>query len=204
MRPSIEYATPVWCFRATQDHLDALDVLQARVWRRILLSSNIPFDRQESKENLNKMCQVESLQWRRQVLSLVILFKYIHSRPDYLATFHITITKSARRPNKLVFNRHGRALSSMFLFRIGTLWNCLPPQTTAILCLADFLKSMSSTKLRRNSFTIAKASTDDLTSTLYVFCSSALSIFAPPVPLTPCPCVAFTPPSFTASSNTAH
>ena len=108
----------------------------------ILKSSNTTFDKFETKENLKKLCIIQSLHFRRQFLSLVTLFRCIHSHPNYLAMFHITVTKSERCPNKLVFHSHGRILSSMFLFQAGTLWNCLPPTITSIINIAGFKREL--------------------------------------------------------------
>ena len=47
-----------------------------------------------------------SLQFRCTYISLAVLFKFIHFHFDYLQHFQITITRSARRPNKLVFQSH--------------------------------------------------------------------------------------------------
>ena len=64
---------------------------------------NILFDPHETKEILNIMCDLESLQFRRQSLSPLSLSDIIHNHPDYLQQFNITLSSSARRPNKLVF-----------------------------------------------------------------------------------------------------
>lgn len=138
VRPAIEYSAAVWCFTINKTHLKLLDILQARVCRRFLRSSKIAFDPLESKENLNLMCGLQSLEYRRQYISLVILFKIIHLNPEYLARFKIMISSSARRPNKLVFNAHGRHMSKLFFHSVGRLWNSLPAELTAINSLAEF------------------------------------------------------------------
>ena len=84
------------------------------------------------------LCSLQSLKYRRQIISLVTLFKFIHFHPNYLEQFNIYITKSTRRPNKLVFNNHGRVLSSLFMHRIGNMWNCLPPSLTSLDNLSKF------------------------------------------------------------------
>ena len=143
VRPTVEYAVPVWCFSLTVAQLSALDILQARVCRRILKSFNIPVDFHESKGNLNEMCHLQSLKYRRQYLSLILMYKFIHFHPEYLERFNVSVTHSARRPNKLVFKKHGKYLSSLFIFRIGMLWNCLPPAITAVSNLSDFKNILS-------------------------------------------------------------
>ena len=57
--------------------LSALDVLQAKVCRAFLRKKAVQFDTHETKENLNKLCFLESLHYRRQHISLVLLFKYV-------------------------------------------------------------------------------------------------------------------------------
>ena len=86
--------------------------------------------------------KLESLQFRRVYISLTVLFKFIHHHSDHLQRFQITITPSARRPNKLVFQSHGRFSSSLFLHKIGTLWNCLVPQLTSVTSLPEFRKAL--------------------------------------------------------------
>ena len=138
VRPTVEYAIPVWCFRLTASQLESLDTLQAKICRCLLRSAKIDFDRYESKNNLNRLCNLESLHFRRTCISITVLFKYIHWHPDYLSRFDINISSSARRPNKLIFNSHGRISSSLFLHKIGKLWNCLPPRLTSQDSLSKF------------------------------------------------------------------
>lgn len=140
VRPTIEYAVSVWCFRLPAALLSKLDVLQARICRRYLRSMKVVFDIHETKESLNMKCNLQSLKYRRQFLSIVILFKYIHFHPDYLQRFNLAISKSARRPNKLVINCHGTQMSSLFLLKAAKLWNCLPPSTTSLDNLVAFKK----------------------------------------------------------------
>ena len=66
----------------------------------------------------------------------------IHNNPRYLSTFNITVTRSERRPNKLLFNTHGRISSSLFLHKVGKLWNCLPPAITKLASLPEFKKAV--------------------------------------------------------------
>ena len=75
VRPAIEYAIPIWYHKLTKAQLAVFDILQARVCRRFLRSKNIQFDLHETKDNLNRLCNLQSLQFRRQLLSLIALFK---------------------------------------------------------------------------------------------------------------------------------
>ena len=62
--------------------------------------------------------------YRRQFLSLITLFQvfFIFIQTFLNKLMYIIITKSTRRPNKLVFNSHGIVISYLFLYRTGTLW----------------------------------------------------------------------------------
>ena len=139
---TVEYAVSVWFLRIPLAQLSLLDMLQAKVCRRLLRSAKVTSDPHESKDNLNSLCVLESLQYRRLYLSMIIMFKYVHFHPDYLASFHILKSRSERRPNKLIFNNHGRISSSLFLHRIGKLWNCLPPSLTSIDSLSQFRQAL--------------------------------------------------------------
>eukprot|EP00117_Sycon_ciliatum_P022330 scpid108492/ scgid19298/ len=78
VRPALEYAIRVWHCRMTAQQLSALDVLQAKVCRAFLRKKAVQFDTHETKENFNKLCFLESLHYRRQHISLVLLFKYVN------------------------------------------------------------------------------------------------------------------------------
>ena len=103
VRPTIEYATPIWSLTPTTAQLAMFDVLQAKVCRRLLRSAKIEFDRYESKDSLNSMCNLESLHFRRTLIATTIPFKYIHFQPHILSLFDINISRSERRPNKACF-----------------------------------------------------------------------------------------------------
>ena len=76
VRPAVEYATPVWCYLIPATQLAMLDTLQAKTCRCILRSANVAIDQYESKNNLNKLCFLESLSYRRTYLCIIVLFKY--------------------------------------------------------------------------------------------------------------------------------
>ena len=140
IRPTVEYAVSVWCFKLPSTILSELDVLQAKICRRYLRNKKISFAIYETKESLNMKCNLQSLKYRRQFLSIIILFKFIHYHAEYLCKFNLAVSKSARRPNKLVINSHGTQLSSLFLLKTAKLWNCLPPDITSLENLTAFKK----------------------------------------------------------------
>ena len=67
-------------------------MLQAKVCH-LLRSARVTFNPHESKDNLNSLCVLESFQYRRLYLSM-IMFKYVHFDPDYLANFRILKSRS--------------------------------------------------------------------------------------------------------------
>ena len=67
-----------------------LDKMQAKICSVILKAAHVSFDYRESKENLYKLCSLESLSYRRLYISVVALFKIIHKQPDNIATLNVT------------------------------------------------------------------------------------------------------------------
>ena len=75
--------------------------------------------------------------YRRQFLSLVTLFKFFHFHTNFLEQINAHITKSTRRPNKLVVNSHGIVISYLFfcieLAQYGIVF--LHPSLCSTICL---------------------------------------------------------------------
>ena len=116
VRPVIEYSCTVWSFRTNKKLMTILDQLQARFARALLKKKKIAFDYTSSKSVLNSKCSLESLAYRRQIISLTTFHRYIFHHRDYLADFHFNITNSERRPNKIILPKfkinHCLSLSS--------------------------------------------------------------------------------------------
>ena len=112
------------------------------VARKYLLRKKVNVDRCETKSQQNALCDLESLQFRRQVSALVTLIKLIHISPEHLQHFHLSLSSSPRRPNKININYHGVRFSSLFSNKAAMLWNCLPPSLTAITSLSEFKHSL--------------------------------------------------------------
>ena len=125
VRPVVEYATPVWALWLKQSQLQSLEILQASAIRCFLRKLHISFDFDSPKAKLNELCGLESLQYRRQIFFLTTLHKIIHKHPEFLRLSNLSISTSARRPNKVVFHSNGTHTSRSFLFVVSTLWNCL-------------------------------------------------------------------------------
>ena len=132
VQPVVEYATPVWALWLKQSQLQSLEILQASAVRCFLRKLHISFDFDSPKAKLNELCGLESLQYRRQIFFLTTFHKIIHKRPEFLRLSNLSISTSARRPNKVVFHSNGTHTSRSFLFFISTLWNCLPPSLTRL------------------------------------------------------------------------
>ena len=115
-----------------------LDQLQARFARALLKKKKIAFDYTSSKSVLNSKRSLESLAYRRQIISLTTFHRYVFRHRDYLADFHFKITNSERRPNKIILPKFKSLSKSLFMFRTAILWNCLPPSLTSEASLYKF------------------------------------------------------------------
>ena len=80
VRPTIEYATPIWTLTLTTPQLAMFDVLQAKVCRQLLGSAKIKFDRYESNNSLNSMCNLESLHFRRTLHADILWWYWDHDK----------------------------------------------------------------------------------------------------------------------------
>ena len=138
VRPVVEYAPLVWCYRLTNSQLNKLDMLQASFIRTLLFKMNIQFDRYETKSTLNSLAKLESLQFRRHFMAIVYFFKLVHYDPEYLDSCGLLKSSSARRPNKFKIPRYKRFSSSLFLYKICRYWNCLPPNLTSLSNIVAF------------------------------------------------------------------
>ena len=127
VRPVIEYSCTVWSFGSNKKPMTTLDQLQARFARALLKKKKNAFDYTSSKSVLNSKCSLESLAYRRQIISLTTFHRYVFHHRDYLADFHFKITNSERRPNKIILPKFKSLSKSLFMFRTAFLWNCLPP-----------------------------------------------------------------------------
>ena len=122
VRPVIEYSCTVWSFGSNKKPMTTLDQLQARFARALLKKKKIAFDYTSSKSVLNSKCSLESLAYRRQIISLTTFHRYVFHHRDYLADFHFKITNSERRPNKIILPKFKSLSKSLFMFRIELLF----------------------------------------------------------------------------------
>ena len=144
VRPTVEYATPCWFPSMSITLLNKLDIVQAAFARSLCRKLDITYQFDEPKSSLNKLCTLQSLQFRRQILCLVSLQKIIFRHPQYLARFNFRVSSSHRRPNHIILPPHSRMLSQQFFFQFACLWNTLPDSlTSSSVSCVQFKKEIS-------------------------------------------------------------
>lgn len=127
VRPSFEYAAPVWHGSISECDAIKLESIQCSVARTILKAAWVT-----PKSTLLKEIGWPSLRWRREILSMVLFFKLISSRPqlfcEYLPVFvKDKVNREHRKPLQLLLPsvKSSRHLNSFFI-RSSILWNKLP------------------------------------------------------------------------------
>ena len=127
VRPTMEYASPVWHGSLREEDAMCLERIQTGVARRLLRA-----EWTTPKDSLLEQLGWPALRWRREVTSLSLFHKLLHSRtepfPQCLFPFsHTTSTRSRRKPLQLVLpqTRTTRYKTSFF-YRSALLWNSLP------------------------------------------------------------------------------
>ena len=125
-------------FLKVQELETLLYEVEAVVNSRPLTYVSDAFDYTSSKSVLNSKCSLESLAYRRQIISLTTFHRYVFHHRDYLADFHFKITNSERRPNKIILPKFKSLSKSLFMFRTAILLNCLPPSLTSEASLYKF------------------------------------------------------------------
>ena len=127
VRPTLEYACPVWMFCLTSCQKETLNTLQASAARAYLSAKNKrKVDWMTSKHILNQPSGWESLHWRRQILALVYFHHVVHYFPSLLDTFSITRSSSARRPFSFLLPKASLYIAKCSLFKLTIEWNKLP------------------------------------------------------------------------------
>ena len=127
VRPTMEYASPLWHGSIRDEDALQLERIQAAVARRIL---HAPWD--TPKRQLLEELNWPSLRWRREIASLCLLHQLLQERPDplsdtlpqYASTCN---TRSPRKPKELILaNARTTRYSKSFFFRTSVVWNTLP------------------------------------------------------------------------------
>ena len=127
LRPSMEYAAPVWHGSASEADAILLERIQCSIARRIL---NASWD--TPKVDLLKRLGWPTLRWRREIQSLTLFFNLLRSRPPLLADSLFSFVSDSssynhRKPYQIILPhaKTSRFLHSFF-FRSAILWNTLP------------------------------------------------------------------------------
>ena len=126
VRPAIGYAIPAWISGLKIEHINTLDKLQARVARSCLsLRSGSSIDWLTPKEELNRLCNWSSLQFRRHILCLCFFHHLYYYFPDLLTDFGFHKSHSFRHPSSLILPKVGSHFGNSYLFRFSIAWNNL-------------------------------------------------------------------------------
>jgi len=132
IRPTIEYAIPIWIFKLTSAEKDTLDKLQARAARSYLHALQKPQDWMTAKDSLNVLAKWDSIHWRRQILSLCYFHHIYYQFPLLLEEFQFLKSNSARRPYSLRLPKASTHFAKSFLFLLSKEWNKLPGSICSI------------------------------------------------------------------------
>ena len=124
VRPVLEYASPVWHGSLRVEDAMFLERIQASVARSLLQA-----DWFTPKEELFRQLGWPALRWRREITSLTMFHKLLHSRPEPLSEclFQYASATSARSRRKtfqllLPHTRTTRYRESFF-YKSALLWN---------------------------------------------------------------------------------
>ena len=127
VRPTMEYASAVWHGSLREDNAMSMERIQASVARRLLRA-----DWFTPKEKLIEQLGWPALRWRREISSLTLFHKLLHSRPEPLREWlfpfaQTTSSRHRRKPLQLLLPqaRTNRYRESFF-YRSALLWNSLP------------------------------------------------------------------------------
>ena len=130
VRPTIEYASPLWQFQLSASQAAVLERLQARLARVVLRQYGVFPSATEPKPSLFAHLQWPSLAWRRHIQCLRELHHLVHHQTTALMELGYSLSTSARRPLQLVPPARANSYSrATFLFVTAATWNSLPPLT---------------------------------------------------------------------------
>ena len=130
VRPTMEYACPVWHASISKEDSLTLERIQASVARRILQA-----DWSMPKELLFQSLDWPALWWRRSVLSVCLLFDLMTNATSPLkdCLFACVSTKSSynfRKPKQLLLPKtHSTRHQQSFFYHATLLLNTLPNST---------------------------------------------------------------------------
>ena len=145
VRPTLEYASPVWHGDLSKQQSLALERVQASVARRILKA---PWT--TPKNVLFEQLQWPSLSWRRSISTTCLLHQLLQNPTDPLkdCLFPFSSTVSSynfRKPRQLILptTRTSRYLNTFF-YHSALLWNSLPSSIQSITKPNHFRQALTS------------------------------------------------------------
>ena len=102
VRPTLEYASPLWHGTISEDDALAMERIQAAVARQILRA---PWH--TPKSDLLAQLNWPALRWRREIASLCLLHQLLNNRPEPLSAFLFPFVSSRdshiqRKPRQLI------------------------------------------------------------------------------------------------------
>ena len=127
VRPSLEYAAPLWHGSFPESDALQLERIQCSVARRLLRA---PWS--TPKEILLESIEWPSLRWQSEVLSLCLFLKLLNFRPEPLGDILFPFAKnrsthSLRKPLQLLLPlAKSTSYVKSFFYRSALLWNSLP------------------------------------------------------------------------------
>ena len=143
VRPTVEYATPVWMFGVLASQAEKLERLQASACRAYLTSKNkCAPEWLTPKDRLFAAANWESLCWRRHILGLTYFHHIFYCFPTLLQQFSFVITRNSRRSLSIILPRVGTTMSKSFLFMYALAWNKLTPDLRSIPSTNVFKKKI--------------------------------------------------------------
>lgn len=140
VRPTMEYAAPIWHSSIREEEASALERIQAGVARSILRA---PW--RTPKSSLLKELGWPALRWRRMIASLCLLHKFVYdwstNEDETLLRFS---KRRSRKPMQIILNHsRTRRYNKSFFFYTSVLWNTLPNEIQAIKNPISFKKCIN-------------------------------------------------------------
>ena len=133
VRPSLEYAAPVWHGSINESEATDLERVQCSLARYLLKAKP-----DTPTKNLLKDMGWPSLRWRREIASMCLFAELVHTRPpllrDCLPAFaKDKVDRAHRKPYQLILIKcnTSRFLNS-FLVRSSVIWNTLPSEIQSV------------------------------------------------------------------------
>ena len=143
VRPTLEYAIPIWFPSLSTLQCNKLTKLQATAARNYIFARDKARpDWLTPKKKLNALSRWESLQWRRQILALVYFHHVFYKFPAVLIENAFLVSHSTRHPTSILLPRSSAYISKSFLFLLSIAWNKLPEDVRSFTSPCKFNKAV--------------------------------------------------------------